>query len=47
VIAAVEGAIVIARAQRSTDPLERVAAEVEQLVAGLVEGPGTSRGASR
>ena len=36
VIAATEGAIVIARAQRSTEPLELVAAEVEQLVAGLV-----------
>jgi AcrR family transcriptional regulator len=36
VIAAIEGAIVIARAQRSTEPLERVAAEVEQIVAGLV-----------
>jgi TetR/AcrR family transcriptional repressor of lmrAB and yxaGH operons len=36
VIAAIEGAIVIARAQRSTEPLERVAAEVEQIVAGLM-----------
>ena len=38
VIAATEGAIVIARAQRSTEPLERVAAEVEELVASLVSG---------
>jgi AcrR family transcriptional regulator len=36
VIAATEGAIVVARAQRATEPLERVAAEVEQLVAELV-----------
>ena len=44
VIAATEGAIVIARAQRSTDPLERVSAEVERLVAGLVgEEAGSSR----
>jgi AcrR family transcriptional regulator len=38
VIAAIEGGIVVARAQRSTQPLERVAGEVEQLVAGLVAG---------
>jgi AcrR family transcriptional regulator len=36
VIAATEGAIVLARAQRSTEPLERVAGEVERLVADLV-----------
>jgi hypothetical protein len=36
VIAATEGAIVIARAQRSTEPLERVASEVEELVASLI-----------
>src|SRR4051794_26783180 len=35
-IAAIEGGIVLARAQRSTEPLERVAAEVERLVAGIV-----------
>jgi hypothetical protein len=38
VVAAIEGGIVIARAQRSTEPLERVAAEVERQVAGLVSG---------
>jgi AcrR family transcriptional regulator len=32
VIGAIEGAIVVSRAQRSTEPLERVAAEVEQLL---------------
>ncbi len=37
VIAATEGAIVISRAQRSTEPLERVTAEIEQLVAGLLD----------
>jgi TetR/AcrR family transcriptional repressor of lmrAB and yxaGH operons len=37
VIAATEGAIVVARAQRSTEALQRVAAEVEQLVADLVD----------
>jgi AcrR family transcriptional regulator len=32
VVAAIEGGIVMARAQRSTEPLERVAAEVERAV---------------
>jgi TetR/AcrR family transcriptional repressor of lmrAB and yxaGH operons len=36
VVAAIEGAIVMARAQRSTKPLERVAAEIERVVADLV-----------
>jgi AcrR family transcriptional regulator len=35
-IAAIEGAIVLARAQRSSAPLERVADELESLVAGAV-----------
>jgi AcrR family transcriptional regulator len=34
-IAATEGAIVLARAQRTTEPLEDVAAELERLVASL------------
>jgi AcrR family transcriptional regulator len=37
VVAAIEGGIVMARAQRSTEPLERVATEVERVVAGLVD----------
>ena len=36
-IAAIEGAIVLARAQRSTAPLERVGGELEELVAGTLE----------
>jgi TetR/AcrR family transcriptional repressor of lmrAB and yxaGH operons len=35
-IAAIEGAIVLARAQRSSAPLERVTDELERLVAGVV-----------
>ncbi|MGH2978549.1 MAG: TetR/AcrR family transcriptional regulator [Solirubrobacterales bacterium] len=38
VIAAIEGAIVLARAQRSSAPLERVADEVEALVSSAVAG---------
>ena len=34
-IAAIEGAIVLARAQRSSDPLERVADELEALVSAV------------
>jgi AcrR family transcriptional regulator len=33
-ISAIEGAVVLARAQRSTGPLERVAAELERLLPG-------------
>jgi TetR/AcrR family transcriptional regulator, lmrAB and yxaGH operons repressor len=36
VIGAIEGAIVVSRAQHSTEPLERVGAEIEQLVARLI-----------
>jgi AcrR family transcriptional regulator len=35
-IAAIEGAIVLARAQRSTAPLERVAAELEELIGAAI-----------
>jgi AcrR family transcriptional regulator len=35
-VAATEGAIVLARAQRSTKPLERVAGELEQIVASVM-----------
>jgi len=35
-VAAVEGAIVLSRAQRSSAPLERVAGELESIVAGAV-----------
>ena len=44
VIAAIEGAIVLARAQRSLEPLERVAGEIEALVTGLVEPAGAESG---
>ena len=37
VIAAVEGAVVLARAQRSAEPLERVASQLERLVLGAIE----------
>jgi AcrR family transcriptional regulator len=37
VIAATEGAIVLSRAQRSTEPLERVLGELEQIVRTVVE----------
>ena len=36
-IAAIEGAVVLARAERSSAPLERVAGELEALVAAAVE----------
>ncbi len=36
IIAAVEGAVVLSRATRSTAPLERVAAEMQGLLAGVV-----------
>lgn len=38
IIASVEGAIVLSRAQRSAAPLERVSAELEQLLAAAVPG---------
>lgn len=38
VIAAIEGAVVLARAQRSTAPVERVAAELERVVAAALPG---------
>ena len=38
VIAAIEGGIVMARAQRSSAPLERVAKEIEHVVAGAMHG---------
>jgi hypothetical protein len=37
-VAAVEGAIVLARAQRSAAPLERVAGELERLVGAMLDG---------
>jgi AcrR family transcriptional regulator len=37
-IAAIEGAVVLARAERSTGPLERVANELERLLVGALEG---------
>jgi AcrR family transcriptional regulator len=36
-VAAIEGGIVMARAQHSTKPLERVATEVERVVADLID----------
>jgi AcrR family transcriptional regulator len=38
-VAAIEGAIVVARAQRSSAPLERVTGELEQLTATALAGP--------
>jgi hypothetical protein len=38
-IAAIEGGIVLARAQRSSAPLERVANELEQLIREVVGAP--------
>jgi hypothetical protein len=38
VIAAIEGGVVLARAQRSTAPLERVAAELERLLVAVLAG---------
>jgi hypothetical protein len=35
-LASIEGAVVLARATASTAPLQRVAAELEQLVVGAV-----------
>lgn len=37
VVASMEGAIVLCRAQRSTDPLERVVAELEMLLASAID----------
>lgn len=37
-IAAIEGAIVLARAQRSPDPIERVGAELQRLASEALEG---------
>ena len=38
VVAAVEGTVAMCRAQRSTRPLDRTAAQLEALIAGAVEG---------
>ncbi len=39
-VTAIEGAVIVARAQRSTTPVERVAAELEQTVRqAIAEGP--------
>jgi len=35
-IAAIEGAVIVARAQRSADPLDRVAGELELVVADAI-----------
>jgi AcrR family transcriptional regulator len=45
-IAATEGAIVLARAQRSTKPLERVAGELRQIVANVMSESGAPSGRS-
>ncbi|CAO5172075.1 TetR/AcrR family transcriptional regulator, transcriptional repressor for nem operon [Frankia sp. AiPs1] len=39
VIAAIEGAVAMCRAQRSTQPLDRVAAQLESLVRAAVDNP--------
>ena len=41
-VAAIEGAVVLARAQRSPAPLERVAAELQALARDAVPGPARS-----
>jgi AcrR family transcriptional regulator len=40
IVSAVEGAIVVARAQRSLAPLDRVTGELETLVTGAIAEPG-------
>jgi AcrR family transcriptional regulator len=44
-VAAIEGAVVLARAQRSAEPLRRVAAELEGLTRGAVTSTPPPRGA--
>lgn len=39
VIAAIEGAVVMCRAERSTEPLQRVVAELQQVMSGLLGAP--------
>jgi AcrR family transcriptional regulator len=39
VIASIEGAVVLARAQRSTEPMERVAAELERVLSAALGQP--------
>jgi len=41
-IAAIEGAVILSRAQRSTAPLERVARELEGVVAGALDEPAVA-----
>jgi AcrR family transcriptional regulator len=44
VVASVEGAVVLARAQRSTAPLERVAGELERVLVAATGGGGPDGG---
>ncbi|MEV1042883.1 MULTISPECIES: TetR/AcrR family transcriptional regulator [unclassified Streptomyces] len=42
VVAAIEGAVAMCRAKRSTDPLDHTAAQLHALVSGAIRGSGSS-----
>jgi AcrR family transcriptional regulator len=47
IIASIEGAVVLARAQQTTEPLQRVAAELRELAETMLPGPGQQARATR